>query len=388
MERSIDTTTALHMSASPNINSPDLGFAARCVSMESSTNSVTAQRFPILEKVPVELLLMVTDYLSPVDAACTALCSHQLFLGLRKAILRVSKDTQMRLDLLTRTSQHLKLKQYYLCFDCAQLHSCHKIALSSPFSGPPNCSNSSPRDRCPTSNTVYPCYTSFDFRSVHIQLAMKRFYHGPDFGIAVEDLCYTEISNWPLGENGRLQSTFTISSTVQLHGSFLASLKSVEARICPAPLGPSLYLRVQEMTMTRKEKVGHVFPFAMGKMAPLMICQHIEISRTVYGGGMAVESRADKANKRGVDFFIHQFFSGLDPRPMYFEKCAQCNTFWKLELRASNGKNVLLVFTRWLDLGPGLIPEDEPHGKIHQTDWPSESLEGHALVDARARFEN
>lgn len=88
----------------------------------------------------------------------------------------------------------------------------------------------------------------------------------------------------------------------------------------------------------------------------------------------------------GATFLFDQFCSGLDPHPVHFQRCSRCNTSWKLELRTSQGrKNVFLVSTPWLYLGPGL-PEDKGW-KAHGFDWPLEILKRYARVDAITLFE-
>lgn len=76
MKSNIGTTITVDMSVSPDSDSLDLGFAKRRVMGESSTDTVATQGLSTLQNMPVELMLMVTDYLSLVDAACLALCSH------------------------------------------------------------------------------------------------------------------------------------------------------------------------------------------------------------------------------------------------------------------------------------------------------------------------
>ncbi|CRL27699.1 Cyclin-like F-box [Penicillium camemberti] len=86
-----------------------------------------------LPDLPLELLLVISDHLSPVDIACLALCNRRLLLSLGSACDDLPKNRTggpedgPRVDLLTRFSRGLP--QYYLCDACLRLHPWHKVAL-------------------------------------------------------------------------------------------------------------------------------------------------------------------------------------------------------------------------------------------------------------------
>ena len=44
----------------------------------------------------------------------------------------------------------------------------------------------------------YLCYASSNFHYLHLQLAMRIFHDGPQFGIPIEIFCYTEMVAFPL----------------------------------------------------------------------------------------------------------------------------------------------------------------------------------------------
>lgn len=89
-----------------------------------------------LPDLPLELLLVISDHLSPVDIACLALCNRRLLLSLGSACDDLPKNRTggpedgPRVDLLTRFSRGLP--QYYLCDACLRLHPWHKVALPGP----------------------------------------------------------------------------------------------------------------------------------------------------------------------------------------------------------------------------------------------------------------
>jgi hypothetical protein len=75
-----------------------------------------------LAKLPPELLLTITNSLSPVDLICFSLCSHRLFdISLGKGVKRLPSCTKdEKLFLLTRLDRDLPT--YFACDACNLLH--------------------------------------------------------------------------------------------------------------------------------------------------------------------------------------------------------------------------------------------------------------------------
>jgi hypothetical protein len=172
-------------------------------------------------KMPTEILLMIGEHLSPVDLACLALCSHALLQRLgTKSLLPVSEA--YRETFLTRLTQDLP--QYFFCYCCFRLHLWADI-------GPPGrpfqpskileCRYTQPEPTLGLCVWVHPSISFYDFTFIHLQLAMRRHYYGPQYGVSLESLSFTEV----MCDEGR------------------TTLLSVEARICPEPT--SLCLRMQ-----------------------------------------------------------------------------------------------------------------------------------------------
>lgn len=149
---------------------------------------------------------MIFDHLSPVDIACLALCNRRLLFSLGSACDDLPKsrtgglEDGPRVDFLTRFSRDLP--QYYLCHACLRLHLWHKVALPGPKFKIPACvdslDHSVHRLKQPIYIIHYPSHTYCKFHFVHLQLVMRRFYHGAQFGISVHSLLYTEVGTNPI----------------------------------------------------------------------------------------------------------------------------------------------------------------------------------------------
>lgn len=93
-----------------------------------------------LDLLPPELLLLISQHLSPVDSTCLTLCSHRLFtLPFRDLMYSPcpqggsgssAADGDLRIDLLTRLSRGLP--EYYLCYACLRLHLWRHVSLPAP----------------------------------------------------------------------------------------------------------------------------------------------------------------------------------------------------------------------------------------------------------------
>ncbi|KAJ5552566.1 hypothetical protein N7494_001944 [Penicillium frequentans] len=180
---------------------------------------------------------------------------------------------------------------------------------------------------------------------------MRKFYYGTTFGIDAEKLRYTEISTLPLERNESFWSTPTPSLTTKIRQDFMTSLISVAAKVCPAAPGPTLCLRIQEIAQASRENKGRIFPLAAQETTTM------------------------------------EYSSGADDHPVQCRTCRICGIIWKLELRVPQyEKDIFLVSTRWLDLGPGLSPEDW-QWEIHHHYLELDVLEDLELLVARSRSE-
>lgn len=195
---------------------------------------------------------------------------------------------------------------------------------------------------------------------------MRRFYYGAQFGIPVQSLIYTEV------RINRITSKALKSTKPHDEESFqcshMTTLLSVDARICSNP--PSLYLRTQELAVVRKHNLSLLFPYPENDA--MHICMHINhifnLDSVVYG-------------------LINKYRSDTTTTPRDKGRCDECNTSWQIEIRNTGQKDVCLVLTRWLDLGPGLSPDDD-RWRCHNDHEFEVNLAEHEKTDSRQRFEN
>lgn len=317
---------------------------------------------------------MISNRLSPVDIACLALCNRQLLFSLGSVCNDLPKsrtggpEDGPRIDLLTRFSRDLP--QYYLCHACLRLHLWGKVALPGPKFKVPACVDSLDhtvyRLKQPIYIVHYPSHAYYKFHFVHLQLAMRRFYYGAQFGIPVQSLLYTEVGINRITSNA-LKST-KLHDEEDFQCSHMTTLLSVDARICSNP--PSLYLRTQELAVVRKHNLSLLFPYP--EHDAMHICMHINhifnLNSVVYG-------------------LINKYRSDTTTRPRDKGRCDECNTSWQIEIRNMGQKDVCLVLTRWLDLGSGLSPDDD-RWRCHNDHEFEVNLAEHEMVDSRQRFEN
>lgn len=327
-----------------------------------------------LPDLALELLLMISDHLSPVDIACLALCNRRLLFSLGSACHDLPKNRTggpedgLRIDFLTRFSRDLP--QYYLCHACLRLHLWQKVALPGPKFKVPACveslDQSVHRLKQPLDVFHYPSYTYYKFHFVHLQLAMRRFYYGAEFGIPVQSLLYTEVGTNPL--TSKALKPKKPHDEEEFQCSHMTTLISVDARICLNP--PSLYLRTQELAVVRRQNLSLLFPYL--ENYAMHICMHI--------------NRISNLNSVGYGL-INRYRSNTTIKPRDKGRCDKCNTSWQIEIRNMGQKDVCLVFTRWLDLGPGLSPDDN-RWRCHNDHEFEGNLAEHEKTDSRQRFEN
>ncbi|KAJ5426544.1 hypothetical protein N7465_001614 [Penicillium sp. CMV-2018d] len=151
---------------------------------------------------------------------------------------------------------------------------------------------------------------------------MRRFYYGPQYGISIDALSFTEVTNECV--QGDRVSTPT-------------TLFSIEAQICPRP--PSLHLRIQDVMTVENIRLlrddEDYFELDHNYYAMLRACKHIS-----------------------KPFWMQDIPLNKYPAREY-STCDQCNTDYEVQLfvHPSNGR-ISIVMTRWINLGAGLSPDD------------------------------
>jgi hypothetical protein len=349
--------------------------------MPFATRMVTTRDPAALTGLPLELLWMISEHLSLVDLACLALGNHRLLSSLAGTAFRDFTNTNgrngnptddARIKLLSRLSRDLP--QYYLCFICLRLHSWKNTRLPSYFHI--DCSDGLEiKDQCLQTPLpvcyYYPSYTFYHFRFVHLQLAMRRFYYGPGFGIPVESMLYTEVARHHIRAKAPLwlQPPVNNISEKDPQKDAMITLFSAEARICSTP--PGLCLRTQEIAVVARQNVPRMWPSPENGLVE--ICRHIHTHKPEF-----------------IDIFtsqIERYCSKTNPiKPADQGSYDKCNPSWKLEMRTLDENNASLTLTRWIDLGPGLSPNDAQWRCRFGIELLLNSP-NHEIVDSRQRFE-
>lgn len=197
---------------------------------------------------------------------------------------------------------------------------------------------------------------------------MRRFYHGPEFGIPVESLLYTEIGAAQLRSKDSLlpQSPASTVSNKDPQKDIMMTLFSAEARICSTP--PGLCMWTQDIGVVTRQSASWMW----SGRALMYICNHINTCDTSLREILASQ--------------IKRYCSTTSTSvPADQGSCDQCNTCWQLEIRDLDETRASITLTRWMDLGPGL--------RIDDVDWKYRlfcvlsSPPERKLVDSRLRFE-
>jgi hypothetical protein len=174
----------------------------------------------------------------------------------------------------------------------------------------------------------------YDFTFNHLQLAMKSYYHGPEHGLPVEKLSYTEavISDDP-DERDPVTTLLSVDAAV-LRGS-------------PA----SLCLRTQHWVRmhnaNRNAFLNHIRYFG--------ICYGIDFESPVV-------SDLIQERPATVACWSEESLPGMHYGR--FQRCPTCNVQFRLDRYDFGDEGITVVVTKWLDLGAGLSPED-PKWKAH-----------------------
>lgn len=341
-----------------------------------------------LTDLPPELVLCVCDFLSPAQMTCLALCNHDLMdlvspsgsrvLDNRFPAGRPGDMTCERSRFLTTLSGDLP--QYYFCCTCSRLHLWRNVNPPGPShhfdqqGKPDKCSSELADSYSWLRNSFrfksYACFTYYAFHYVHLHLMMRWFHYGPDYGLSPDTAFHTEITWLSLPDLGGSHITplSPVSSDERFSQGVLRHILSVEARVCPA--SPSLGLRIQSICLVPRYFALMLIP--KRNFVSLSPCIHLE---------------AD-ANS----MILHLFKSHIEaycanqPLDASGGNCKICNTSYEFQVEAVGTQHATLTITRWVDLGPGLTPEDirwRSHLLFQQRTLGPSSL----FSDPRRRFE-
>ena len=276
---------------------------------------------PNLLTLPTELLFQITDYLDSGDTSSLLLCSHALLNKHGAASLksfRISDESnEERQRFLLGLSRDNP--SYFLCYTCSHLHPLARIV-------PPGLGFKSTHLQCLTASSCWEqptcsrsdaSYPTYWFYFHHLQLAMLRHRYGPSYGLALEALS---------------------STAVQISSSKATTLSSREASvICDAHC-----LRVQELTLLPH----HEDPSTDYTKALKFICGHIHF---------LIHSSAQDLVACKTQHFDQE--AGC-PTCCSLLRCCRCGIEFQVDIEALGDGRIVLVITKWLNLGHGETPLD------------------------------
>lgn len=148
--------------------------------------------------------------------------------------------------------------EYFLCCICSQLHPWRTFPLPSSWMFS-QCFDSKYDDhRYPESlfsmpYLIWPRLTQYRLHFTHLQLVMRRFHHGPEYGLSAQSLFYIQVSTGP-AEKSVFALTQETSAEKNTPSQMKTCLTPFEARVCPAP--PSLCLRIQSWSVDSRHNAS------------------------------------------------------------------------------------------------------------------------------------
>jgi hypothetical protein len=296
-----------------------------------------------LAGLSLELLLSISDFLPRVDYSCFSVCNRQLYSLLSRRMNLSPLTLDENFSILTRLEKDMP--PYFACKHCNVLHwsdVSEKFGPSGFFPGWTSrlpCvqygKSSGPVWKFPTIHSYRYQYMK-EMSSLHLKLAMRRYYYGPGYGISPDCLSHTQVT---------IHREFSTKNRVTW-------LFSREAQICTEPLG--LYLRLQDILLSSKWRDLIGKPYA-SIFNPLLLCPHVR-------------------NFHRAIIPILRLYDTRETGPFESTEipvaCNVCSTVSHIELREIDSEKAVVI-TRWLNLGPGLDEED-PIWKAHIGKfWPS-----------------
>ena len=266
-----------------------------------------------LPTLPSDLLFMIADELPLPDAANFALVNRRLsmLVGPRRTCwprLRIGVEPPEQRERFLRTFAR-DLPSWFYCHSRSHLHRLDRIRSPLLFDEP---SNAEGRGET---------YIYYRILYHHVQLVMQRCYLGLGYGISTDDLSFVQLHEF--GEN-KLKGRRT-------------TLLSVEARVCTEPA--RLCLRVQRWTVLHT----NILELAVERAKCAWLCMHNNAERGEFS--QLIPSSLEECFTRSE--------RAREPKRRI---CRRCQYVYQLEVLDTGGYGLAIVTTKWVDLGPWLIP--------------------------------
>jgi hypothetical protein len=336
-----------------------------------------------LSALPVELKLEIAKYLSPTDTVCFALSNIHNWWTLEHQRTKLALKGEAKLPLLRRLED--AMENHFTCACCLILHrydESKSFGLAIPDNNsahPLRCIRDGLWRTCQLSLDLQICdhQSQYELQFLKVQLAMRRFYRGPQYGIACKSLSHTQVRG--PDSTGNLPILVSIEAQIcrirrpPKASGLPTSREPWRTPLSMADPGPwHLFLRVQDITLVERNDVGFTAGRILPRLRHLNVCKHMGCPRgnTDYKWALIFEEQKVNVELRGYDQ-IHG-------------NCKICHTSYYLEV-IQTGNLYAVVLTRWMSLGPGLSPDD-PQWKIHMLQEP-ECRDDSIIVDPQLSFE-
>ena len=296
-----------------------------------TTPPVEGIRTPTLGGLLPELVLSICDFLLPVDLICFSLCSRRLRdLSLRQIATMLPCTEDDKILILNRLERDLP--QYFACEHCQLLHR-YDGYQSFAFTESPQgitCRLRCVREwwfttRATLGTHAAICYSANHLSFLQLKLAMRRFRHGPKFGISTDSLFYTQVRHAP---------------PQAIHPNTIA-LFSREALVCAEP--PGLHIRMQDIALVDT------------------------IDDLIFDPDCQIETLDDANPVQLWKICCHMLFTSFlredlecfrtDGDVWFSYTCQMCNLDCVYEIREFDSQ-IAVILTRWVNLGPGLTQKD------------------------------
>lgn len=293
-----------------------------------------------LELLPLELILLITNFLATADIICLSLCSRTLKHSISICDFKPLRDRSLAFSVFTRLSRDLP--RMFCCYYCAKLHRIIDVRH-------PACTGALVHKKCPDLGLYYReggplpslrWYVSihrlssrYHFHHCHLIAALQNYYCGGRHGINVDTLAYTEVVDSP---------------AVPARTTLL----SVEGRVCTPAGGacpmPSLVLQIQQWMLFHDVDIASDWD---AKVSEWVLLDHSICGSQTLRTQEITDEILSAIRQRGF------FRDGLSTAA----KCMQCSTCgveFEISLRDCGKDGKALVVTKWLDLGAGIDPKD------------------------------
>lgn len=275
--------------------------------------------------LPPEILQVIADNLQLSDAISFSLCNRRLSIVFgSKYCTQLDpshKNALQRFRFLVALARDIPL--WFFCHWCSYLHPRDRVGPPGPAHQPEtplSCLKYNFQPNLWPYLSVHEGLSLYNFQLHHLQLAMERHYLGARHGIAAESLSFAEV----------------VESDVNGVRGPSTTLLSVEARVCAEP--SRLCLRIQHWAVLHSQTRDSL----LQKLECITICSHLRMHNGIAFPAL-IESSWDACSIGAGQ--------ALNPE---VRRCRPCDLDFQLEFQDLGSIGVVLVVTKWLDLGRGL----------------------------------